>query len=104
MPDPAPTRLPCPRLGRDVELTRERELHIEAHHPDLLPRHRLELAEALAEPDVVRRGAGASLLLSRWYADRGRGRHVVVVAVDDAEVCRIVTAYLARRISKGRTS
>ena len=100
MPDPAPTRFPCPWLGRDVELTRERELHIEARHPDLLPRHRLQLAEVLADPDVVRCGARARsiLLVSRRYGDLPRGRHVVVMVDDDlAAGAWIVTAYVARR-------
>jgi hypothetical protein len=106
MPDPAPDRFPCPWLGREIELPRERELHIEARHPDLLPRHRTELAEVLADPDIVRRNVRAASLLSlsRWYTDVRVGRHVVVVVLDDARGGArswIVTAYAARRIRGG---
>ena len=107
MPDSAPPRFPCPWLGRDVELTAERELHIEDGHPDLLPRHRTVLAEVLAAPDVVRRRGGAVpvLLFSRWYTGVGRGRHAVVVVVADESRAPlrswIVTAYWARRLPGG---
>ena len=105
MPDPVPNRFACPWLGREVELTAERELHIE-DHPDLLPRHRTALAEFLADPDVVRRDARATsiLLFSRWYTDAGRGRQIVVVVVDESRAPQrswIVTAYTARRIAGG---
>lgn len=85
MPDPATYRFACPWLGREVELTAERELHIEARHPDLPPHRRTTLAKVLADPDLVRRGAtGSSILLfSRWYTNVGRGRHIVVVVVDE---------------------
>jgi hypothetical protein len=36
------TRFPCPYLGGDVELSDARERHIEEHHPDLLPDHKIE--------------------------------------------------------------
>jgi len=103
MPDHAPNRFPCPWLGREVELTFEREIHIEDRHPDLLPRHRTALAEVLADPDVVRRGArgSSSLLFSRWYTDVGRGRHIVVVVVNESRAplrSWIVMAHLARSI------
>jgi hypothetical protein len=105
MPDPAPNRFPCPWLGRDVELTTERELHIEQRHPEVL-RNRTRLAETLAEPDRVRRSDEdpSILLFSRWYTDVGRGRHIVVVVVDQSRAPArswIVTAYRARRIPRG---
>src|ERR1700675_1648321 len=106
MPDPAPNRFQCPWLGEEVELTAERELHIADRHPDLLPRHRIELAEVLADPDIVRRSSRATsiLLFSRWYTDVGQGRHVVVVVVDESRPLArswIVTAYTALRIAGG---
>ena len=106
MPDPAPNRFQCPWLGDEVELTAERELHIEDRHPDLLPRHRIELAEVLADPDVVRRSVRATsiLLFSRWYTDVGQGRHIVVVVVVESRApvhSWIVTAYTALRIGGG---
>ncbi|HMH52845.1 MAG TPA: DUF2283 domain-containing protein [Candidatus Acidoferrum sp.] len=102
MPDPAPGRFPCPWLGREVDLPRDRELRIEQHHPDLLPARRTALAEVLADPEVVRRGlaAGSRFLFSRRYTEGGRGRHVIVV-VDDSRApagAFIVTAYAARAL------
>ena len=52
-------RFPCPWLGGEVELTEERERHIQEQHPDFLPAHRDKLAEVLADPDTVRRSAVA---------------------------------------------
>jgi len=106
MPAPAPNRFQCPWLGKEVELTAERELHIADRHPDLLPRHRIELVEVLADPDVVRRSVRATsiLLFSRWYTDVDQGRHVVVVVVDESRAPArswIVTAYTALRIGDG---
>ena len=44
-------RFPCPYLRSEVELTREREKHIQERHPDLLPRYRDRIALTLADPD-----------------------------------------------------
>ena len=44
--------LPCPYVGRDVELTAERERHI--RDPAMLPGREPELAMTLADPDEVR--------------------------------------------------
>ena len=49
------SQFPCPYLKSDVDLTEERERHITERHPDLLPEHRKRIAEALADPDQVRR-------------------------------------------------
>ncbi len=93
--------LPCPYLGADVELTDERERHIGNHHPDLLPSHRGRMIEAVADPDQVRRSArvGNAKLFTKWCADPGGGKYVVVVVVSDpGRKTRpwIITAYLAR--------
>jgi len=106
MPDPAPNRFWCSWLGSEVELTNERELHIADRHPDLLPRHRIKIAEVLADPDSVRLSVRARsiLLFSRWYTDVGLGRHIVVVVVDEshaAERSWILMAYTALRIGSG---
>ena len=102
------TRLACPYLGGEVELTEERERHITERHPDLLPDHRERLAETLADPDEVRRSArfGQARLFSRWYDDVRQGKHIVVVIVSEPEPNRrhwIITAYLARRLAGGET-
>jgi hypothetical protein len=99
-------RFVCPWLGAEVELTEERERHIEEEHQELLPAHRDKIAEALADPDTIARSrrADSGRLFSRWYTDLGRGRHVVVVVVRQAsDPARhwIVTAYMARRLPTG---
>ena len=75
--------LPCPYLGRDVDLTAERERHVRKFHPDLLPAHRDELAETLAAPDQVRfrQSAPDELLFVREFDDLGEKPHIVVVVV-----------------------
>ena len=98
--------LACSYLGTQVELTNEREQHIAASHPDLLPEHRSAVDLTLAAPDQVRtssRLAGAHLF-ARWFDDIRNGKHVVVVVVSDPPPSGrawIVTAYLARRLSGG---
>lgn len=97
---------PCPYLSGAVELTEERERHIAAQHPDLLPEHRDALMVTLADPDEVRRSArfNNARLFTRWVDDLRSGKHVVVVVVtDDAPNERhwIVTAYMARKLVGG---
>ncbi len=96
----------CPYLGNEVELTAERERHIAAHHPDLLPDHRACLAETLADPDQVRRSTrfGNARLFSRWFPAIRGGKYVVVVVVSDTHPTTrhwIITAYIARKLAKG---
>lgn len=96
--------LKCLYLGGGVEITDERERHIAAHHPDLLPGHREFLTETLALPDQVRRSdrVDNARLFSRWYDDLGR--HVVVVVMSEAEGRNwVVTAYTTRRLTPGDT-
>jgi len=52
-------RFPCPRLNGEVELTEERERHIEEKHAGLLPGYRAKIAEVLADPEVIRRRGDA---------------------------------------------
>ena len=97
---------PCSYLEGEVELTDEREQHIAANHPDLLPTHRDRIAETLAEPDIVRRSRrfGNARLFSRWFASVHGGKHVVVVVVTETVPARrswIITAYIARRLVEG---
>ncbi len=99
-------RFSCPYLKGQVELTAERERHIAAQHPDLLPEHRGRLAETLADPDQFRRSTrfGTARLFSRWYTDAKRGRYVVVVVVSEPDATSrhwIITAYLTRRLAEG---
>jgi len=79
------THFPCPYLGGEVELSDERERHIAEHHPDLLPDHKDRIGDTLADPDQVRRSKrfGNARLFSKWYDERSKGKHVVVVVVSD---------------------
>ena len=100
------SRFPCPYLKAEVELTEERERHVAERHPDVLPEHRGQLAETLADPDQVRssRRYGNARLFSRWYTDEQRGKHLVVVVVSEPDAAKrhwIITAYLTRRLAEG---
>jgi hypothetical protein len=98
--------VPCPFLGRRVELTDERLEHIESEHPDLLPAHFERLVEALADPDVVylSRYDASSRLFTKWFSEVLAGKHVVVVVVtDDQPTLRswVVTSYLTSKPVSG---
>jgi hypothetical protein len=105
MPESPATRFACPRLRADIELTIERERHIADRHPDLLPIHRVKVAEVVGDPDMVRRStrSATARLFSRWYSDVRRGRHIVVVVERAPALDRywVVTAYIARRLAAG---
>ena len=99
-------RFPCPYLHGEVELTDEREQHIADSHPDLLPEHRDLLAQALSDPDNVRRSRrfGNARLFSRRFDTVHGGKHVVVVVVSDAGANGrhwLITAYIARKLAEG---
>ena len=99
-------RFPCPYLKAEVELSEEREGHIAKNHPDLLPEHRVKIAETLEKPDQVRRSTrfGSARLFSAWFSDLHGGKHVVVVVVSDIKIEKrhwIITAYIARRLVEG---
>ena len=74
-------RLACPYLGEDVEWTEERQRHIAARHPELLPAHLDKVALTIADPDEVRRDREypSTRLLFRWFDDLMGGKNVVVV-------------------------
>lgn len=98
--------LKCPYLKIDVELTAERERHIQNHHPDLLPEHRQRIIETVGEPDEIRRSSrvGNAKLFSRWFDDLRGGKYVVVVVVDESKREShpwIITAYMARKLKEG---
>lgn len=98
-------RFSCPYLDGAVELSEEREQHIAASRPDLIPAHRSRIADTLADPDQVRRSKrfGNARLFSRWWEDLRGGKHVVVVVVSEAARRGrhwIITAYIARRLAE----
>ena len=100
------TRLPCPYLHGEVELTAEREQHIAEKHPDPLPEHQGLIGETLADPDGVYRSrrSGDTRRFARWYDTIRGGKHVVVVVITQGPPPHrrwIVTAYIARRLPTG---
>jgi hypothetical protein len=98
------TRLPCPYLKGEVELTEEREWHIRERHPDLLPEWRDQIALTLADPDIVRRSSrmANARIFSRWFDKIKGGSHAVVVVVSELTGRHwVITAYLARRLVEG---
>ena len=85
-----------------MELTEERQSHIETHHFDLAPRLDRFVALTLANPDSVRtqaRGEPARIFAAAY--DELQGKNVVVVVVSDPGRDWIVTAYTARKLSTG---
>ncbi len=99
-------RFACAYLGKEVELTAEREQHIAEAHPGTLPDYLEQLTETLADPDLIRRSDRdeTGFLFSKWFATIRTGRHFVVVIVKQSELERywIITAYTARKITGGR--
>lgn len=90
----------CPSLNPPiVELTAEREQHIETRHPDLLPAHCGALESTLRDPDGIspdRYNPGKRSIF-KWFPEIRGGKFVVVQVVTDwGEPDRywIVTAYL----------
>jgi hypothetical protein len=91
----------CPALGRQVELTDEREEHIELRHPTLLPDYLEELQLAVENPQQVGYSIlDGNLMLARWSDRISGGRFVVVVIAADLPRGRhwIVTAFLDHQI------
>ena len=92
----------CPALGRHVELTDEREEHVEFRHPDLLPGYVEELQLAVENPQHVGYSVlDGNLMLARWSDRISGGRYVIVVVGEErapVSRCWIVTAFLERRI------
>jgi hypothetical protein len=101
------TKFACPYFSNEVELTEERERHIENNHPDLLPEHRARIAETLESPDQIRISVRFknARLFSRWFPDVRAGKFIAVVVVsenDQVERHWIITAYITRKLSGGK--
>ncbi len=90
----------CPFLDPpEVELTDEREEHIRARHPDLLPTHLDKIEMTIREPDDVRPDLyyPDKKAFIRWFPDLGAGKFLIVQVVTDwgnPDRHWIVTAYL----------
>lgn len=96
--------LECPYLGAPVELTVEREQHVERAHPTLLPDCLDQLRETRADQDFVgmRLGRPEFAFVRKWPEElRGRSIVIVVLAGRDLESDTlrrwVVTAYISRR-------
>ncbi len=99
-------RLACPHLGGEVEWTEERQAHIAARHPELLPAHLGKVTLTIADPDEIRRDHEYpnTRLLFRWFDDLMGGKNVVVATVSTPPPNVrhwIVTAFVARKQPKG---
>ncbi len=98
-------RFICPYLDGEVELTEERERHINERHPELVPKCQERIAQTLADPDEVRRSArlANARLFSRRFDDIIGGKHVVVVVVSEAAAHRhwVITAYVVGKLGHG---
>ena len=100
--------LPCPYLGREVELTAERERHIRRKHPGVLPDRRQDFVRTLADPDliIVRAWSPSQTMLVRELPE-GEWHIVAVVnedePVDDLSAGRawVLTSYLATDLPSG---
>jgi hypothetical protein len=98
--------LPCPYLSADVELTEERQQHIQDNHPDLLPEHIGKIADTRLDPDQILCSSRFSQAQSfvRWFESVRGGKYIVAVVVGDGgrdDRHWIVTAYIARKLSGG---
>jgi len=98
----------CPYLSSEVKLTEERKQHIAENHPDLLPEYEDRIPLVLSDPDQIRFSERfkKARLFSKWFDNVRGGKYIVVVVIsEDLPVNRhwIVTAYIARRLSGGKT-
>jgi hypothetical protein len=98
-------RFDCPYLGREVELTSERERHIRLSHPVDAERILQGLPAVLHNPDYVfvREGAEDEYLLAKEVDLPSGTKHIVVIVVRQADPPRlwVITAFVARRLSGG---
>ena len=91
-----------------MNLTDERKKHIADNHPDLLPRYEEQIREALNNPDQIRiseRFKNAHLF-SKWFDNILGGKYIVAVVVSEEwpeDRHWIITAYITRRLSGGKS-
>ena len=87
--------------GVPIRLTEERWSHIVERHL-ILAGTRALVVETLEDPEVIQRGDTDELLAARLYPDTPLGEKWMVVAYRETspEDGFIITAYLARRLSR----
>ena len=95
----------CPFLGREVELTDERESHMRSRHPELSDVLSSCIGATLSDPDEVRQSSRvrASHVFVRWFDTILSGKHIAVVVITDSHPVRdwVVTTYAARKLGEG---
>jgi hypothetical protein len=94
-------------LGGEVELTSERERHIQDRHPELGVILGQRIRETLQAPDAVRPSTRRAQALEflRWYPVFPRRKRVVVVVISERQSNRtrhwIVTSYVTGKDRTG---
>ncbi len=81
--------------GVPIRLTDERWVHITEEHAELAG-YRLEVLEAIAEPERIVAGGGGELLAVRRQEN---GKLLVVVYRELARDGFVITAFLTRRVA-----
>jgi len=81
--------------GVPIRLTDKRWVHITEEHAELAG-YRLEVLEAIAEPERIVAGAGGELLAVRRQEN---GKLLVVVYRELARDGFVITAFLTRRVA-----
>ena len=86
------------KLGKEIELTDERNQHILTFHPEL-EKHFDKFSEVLLDPDDIRVSPSDSsvLLFHKSFASIGTGKYLRI-AVKINGRWFIVTAYLTKRL------
>jgi hypothetical protein len=101
-----PQSFSCPYLNTSVELTEERYQHILETHPGTLPDYLNQLADNLADPDLIRSSERDpdALLFSKWFETIRGGRYLIVVLIHSTQPAYtwIITTYTARKITGGQ--
>ena len=88
-------------LGKIIELTTERKLHILTKHPEL-KKHLGKISNILISPDTIKRSKlDSEALLFYKYFDTIRGGKYINVTVKINERNFILTAYITDRIRAG---
>ncbi len=81
--------------GLAIRLTDERWVHITEEHAELAG-HRLEVLEAIAEPERIVSGNEGELLATRSQPD---GKILVVVYRELSDDGFVITAFITRRVA-----
>ena len=95
----------CPYLGGAVELSDNRERHIQTDHSGLPLDVFNYIAGTLASPDLIlrKRPTDGTIRFYRWYYDLNKYMVVVVVVDEATPRYWIVTAFVSHRIQRGET-